>query len=59
MKFHFLKKEEHLALVMFMVAKGTVNYPGTESKLACRVIAGFLRKCINRSRFSQVPRISI
>lgn len=33
MKFHFLKKEEQLALVMFLVAKGTVNYQWTESDL--------------------------
>lgn len=36
MKFHFLKKEEQqLALVMFLVAKGAVNYSWTESDLTC------------------------
>lgn len=35
MKFHFLKKEEQPTLVMFLMAKGTVNCLRTESDLTC------------------------
>lgn len=35
MKFHFLKKEEQLALVMLLVAKGAVNDSQTESGPTC------------------------
>lgn len=35
MKFHFLKKEEQLALVMFLAPKRTMSYPRTESDLTC------------------------